>query len=150
MIQLDANLLDTGTFAWAIVQHEYAHEVDFLLLDDRARRVLAGFLGGSVWGAGVTAAQGVAHDDQTGERFADAVATAYWPSAANAIRNAPDRRREAAFRNLLGGLLGTLVHGLQPVPSAAGQTSAVAAGAAAGARYLSSLELAREAVAGGF
>ena len=30
----DAGLLDTGVFSWGIVQHEYAHQVDYFLLDD--------------------------------------------------------------------------------------------------------------------
>src|SRR5947209_12150981 len=33
-IWLDADLLNAGTFAWGVVQHEYAHHVDFFLLDD--------------------------------------------------------------------------------------------------------------------
>jgi hypothetical protein len=33
-IWLDPDLLDAGEFAWGVVQHEYAHQVDFLLLDD--------------------------------------------------------------------------------------------------------------------
>src|SRR2546423_475427 len=33
-IVLDASLLDAGTFSWGVIQHEFAHEVDFLVLDD--------------------------------------------------------------------------------------------------------------------
>src|SRR5204862_3786173 len=36
-IWLDANLLDAGKFAWGVVQHEYAHEVDFFLLNAASR-----------------------------------------------------------------------------------------------------------------
>lgn len=36
-IWLDADLLDSGTFAWGVVQHEYAHQVDFFVLDDHVR-----------------------------------------------------------------------------------------------------------------
>src|ERR1035437_5318777 len=39
-IWLDANLLDAGRFAWGVVQHEYAHEVDFALLTDATRAQL--------------------------------------------------------------------------------------------------------------
>src|SRR5438105_233781 len=48
-IWLDANLLDAGNFSWGVVQHEYAHEVDFLLLDDRTRAKLLRVLGGTTW-----------------------------------------------------------------------------------------------------
>src|SRR5258705_9511882 len=33
-IWLDADLLDAGRFAWGGVQHEYAHQVDYLLFGD--------------------------------------------------------------------------------------------------------------------
>jgi hypothetical protein len=33
-IWLEADLLDAGEFAWGVVQHEFAHQVDYLLLDD--------------------------------------------------------------------------------------------------------------------
>src|SRR5712671_513959 len=33
-IWLDAGLLDTGRFSWGVVQHEYAHQVDFGVLTD--------------------------------------------------------------------------------------------------------------------
>ena len=36
-IWLDADLLDAGTFGWGIVQHEFAHQIDFFLLDDADR-----------------------------------------------------------------------------------------------------------------
>ena len=36
---IDADSLDAGRFAWGEVQHEYAHVVDFALLDDRAQVV---------------------------------------------------------------------------------------------------------------
>jgi hypothetical protein len=36
-IWLDANLLDAGTFSWGVVQHEYAHQVDYALFDDALR-----------------------------------------------------------------------------------------------------------------
>ncbi|MGH3105269.1 MAG: hypothetical protein ACRDN6_14355, partial [Gaiellaceae bacterium] len=36
-IWLDADLLGAGVFAWATVQDEYAHQVDFYLFDDDTR-----------------------------------------------------------------------------------------------------------------
>src|SRR5664279_4646261 len=48
-IWLDANLLDAGRFAWGVVQHEYAHQVDFALLDSATRAQLHTILGGTAW-----------------------------------------------------------------------------------------------------
>src|SRR3989442_1166716 len=48
-IWLDADLLDAGPFAWGVVQHEYAHQVDYLLLDDSDRARLLRLLGGRDW-----------------------------------------------------------------------------------------------------
>lgn len=99
-IWLDANLLDAGRFAWGTVQHEYAHQVDFLLLDQSDRAQLQALLGGRDWCGEVA---GLAHDDHGCERFADTVAAAYWPSPDNtATAFAPADR----FRALLDGLLG--------------------------------------------
>ena len=50
-IWLDADLLDSGTFAWGVVQHEYAHQVDFFALDDAARALFLRELGASAGGA---------------------------------------------------------------------------------------------------
>ena len=98
-IWLDAGLLDSGRFSWGVVQHEYAHQLDFALLTDPMRAQLHTLLGGASWWSG-------SHATLDGERFADAVAWAYWPSADNVMRPAwavggsPSR-----FRALLGGLL---------------------------------------------
>lgn len=111
-ISLDAGLLDTGTFAWAVVQHEYAHQVDFLLLDDDARAALLPLLGGRAWcGPDVDAAVvGLAHAAYGCERFASTLAWAFWPSADNALKPVSARSESAAlppalFRRLLGALL---------------------------------------------
>jgi hypothetical protein len=37
-IWLSSALLDQGRSSWGLVQHEYAHQVDFFLLDDANRR----------------------------------------------------------------------------------------------------------------
>src|SRR6266536_2882161 len=66
-IWLDADLLDAGQFAWGVVQHEYAHQVDWLLLDDWQRGYLLQSLGGAGW---CTEAPGLAHGDYGCERFA--------------------------------------------------------------------------------
>jgi hypothetical protein len=108
-IWLDARLLDQGRFAWATVQHEYGHQVDFFLLDDAKRATLNAVLGGRDWCYGVA---GLAHSDYGCERFASTLAWAYWPSRDNTLR--PLSRRDEAgavaparFRALLAVLLET-------------------------------------------
>src|SRR5438876_4957232 len=64
-ILLDADLLDAGRFSWGVVQHEFAHEVDFLLLDDADRTRLQAVLGGLSW----FPSGGLAHGLITCERF---------------------------------------------------------------------------------
>ncbi|HET7571221.1 MAG TPA: hypothetical protein VFJ77_00975 [Gaiellaceae bacterium] len=81
-VWLDAGLLDSGRFSWGVVQHEFAHEVDFLLLDAAARARLAPMLGDADWwGAGYTE-----HSDLGCERFASTLAWAFWPAGDNAMR----------------------------------------------------------------
>jgi len=82
-IWLDADLLDSGRFSWGVVQHEYAHEVDFLLLDDAKRAPLAAKLGGQAWWQ--PAGPELRHGDLTSERFASTLAWAYWPSKQNSM-----------------------------------------------------------------
>jgi len=101
-IWLDADLLDAGSFAWGVIQHEYAHQVDFFLLNSAARTLLLAELGGSTWcdqGAGPSPNLGC-------ERFASTLAWAYWPSADNCMR--PARKGTMSptrFRHLLSGLI---------------------------------------------
>src|SRR6266550_6376173 len=64
-IWLDADLLHSGQFAWGVVQHEYAHQIDFLVLTDANRSVLAPVVGGTSWWG-----TGLAHGSMSGERFA--------------------------------------------------------------------------------
>jgi hypothetical protein len=82
-IWLDADLLDAGEFAWGVVQHEYAHQVDYLLLDDAERDLLLHELGGRDWCYGVP---GLAHDQYGCERFASTLAWSFWPSRENSMR----------------------------------------------------------------
>src|SRR6478752_9478040 len=79
-IWLDANLLDSGRFSWGVVQHEYAHQVDFALLDDASRAQLHSILGGSAW----SGAEG--HSNLDSERFADLVSWSYWSSSDNVMK----------------------------------------------------------------
>jgi hypothetical protein len=103
-VWLDADLLDAGSFAWGVVQHEFAHQVDDLVLDDADRAALQAALGGTAW------CSGAAHGDLACERFADLVAWAYWPSPDNVMRPAGGadeggQLAPAAFRALLARLL---------------------------------------------
>jgi hypothetical protein len=109
-IILDENILTRTLFgiryAWGIVQHEYAHQVDFLLLRPRDRKVLRRQLGGEVW---CYEQFGLAHSDHGCERFATAVAWAFWPSAENIQRpnwQAKKPLRAKPFRKLVNRLAG--------------------------------------------
>src|SRR2546423_6942463 len=113
-IWLDADLLDSGIFSWGVVQHEYAHQVDFCLLNDTRRALLAG-LGGKAWwatGATVSGAPNgtLAHAELTSERFASTLAWSYWPSRSNSMRptsvgDESAAMAPAAFRSLLAQVL---------------------------------------------
>lgn len=103
-IFLDAGLLDTGRLSWGVVQHEYAHQVDFSVLDAAGRARLQAALGGRSW------CSGAAHADLACERFADLVAWAYWTSPDNVMKpvGAADEGGQmspAAFRALLAQVL---------------------------------------------
>ena len=104
-IWLDADLLDSGRFSWGVVQHEYAHQIDFSLLTDPMRSRLAPLLGGSSWWSG-------SHDTVSCERFADAVAWAYWSSPDNVLR--PGKVATDQFRAMLAVL----------IPGASGRSTA--------------------------
>jgi hypothetical protein len=82
-IWLEADLLDAGEFAWGVVQHEFAHQVDYLLLDDAQRDLLLHELGGRDWCYSVP---GLAHDQYGCERFASTLAWSFWPSPQNSMR----------------------------------------------------------------
>lgn len=107
-VWVDSRLLDAGTFAWATVQHEYAHQLDFFALDDARRAVLRQRLGAVEWCNPIA---GIGHSAYGCERFASMVAWAYWPSQQNAYR--PQSRSDesasmpaAEFRALLTELVG--------------------------------------------
>ena len=107
-IWIDAALLDAGIFSWAIVQDEYAHQVDFFLLDDPKRQLLTRLLRGQVWCHGDR--PGLPHAAYGCERFTSMLVWAYWPVAVNAYR--PRRAADEAaamaparFRTLVSHLL---------------------------------------------
>jgi hypothetical protein len=107
-VWLDASLLDAGVFSWGTVQHEYAHQVDFFLLDDAKRTYLQTQLGGRDWCYSVS---GLVHADHGCERFASTLVWAYWQNAANTMqpRSSQDESAAmapAAFRALLTSLIG--------------------------------------------
>jgi hypothetical protein len=114
-ITLDASLLDSGRFASGVVQHEYAHQVDFFLLDEAKRARLASVLGGTTWWApGATSSMApngsLKHAQLSSERFASTLAWAYWQSPENCMRPKlagaeSGTVKPAAFRALLEKLL---------------------------------------------
>lgn len=110
-VHLDADLLDAGRFSWGVVLHEFAHQVDFLLLDDAARARLQAPLGGTGWWS-------VPHGSAAGERFAATLAWAYWPVRDNVMRpeagdDEAGAMAPAAFRALLAELLRRPAAGLR-------------------------------------
>jgi hypothetical protein len=112
-IWLDTGLLASGVFAWGPIQHEYAHQVDFFLLNDDQRAQLNSLLGGRIWShnSGAAARHGPDHASLGAERFASTLAWAYWQSPANSLK--PDSKKDesaamapAKFRALLQQMLG--------------------------------------------
>jgi len=107
-IWLDANLLDSGSFSWGVVQMEYGQQVQYTALDAQERAELTPLLGAQQW----------CYDDPSlprganaCERFAAVLAWSYWPSAANSMRPAGSSDWSAsmspkAFRTLLAQLIG--------------------------------------------
>jgi hypothetical protein len=123
-VVLDADLLDAGRFSWGTVQHEFGHQVDFLLVDDATRATLATALGGRAWY--YAGDPGAAHGEYGCERFASTLAWSYWQSPDNAMKPATTHDESAAmapaqFRALLAELIG--VH---PVAAAPANTKAFA------------------------
>ena len=105
-IYLDAGLLDTGRFSWGVVQHEYAHQVDFGLLTDSMRAALQPQLQASIWWGSLSQ-----HAELGCERFADELAWAYWQSPDNVMKpsSATDEGGQlapAAFRAAVATALG--------------------------------------------
>lgn len=107
-VWLDADLVDSGRFAWASVQDEYAHQIDFFLFDGSTRARLTADLGARDWCYGIA---GFRHSEYGCERFASTLVWAFWPSKDNAYRPSSRHDESAAmaparFRALVTGLLG--------------------------------------------
>jgi hypothetical protein len=107
-IWLDRNLLATGRFAWPTIMDEYAHQVDFFVLDGAHRDLLQQRLGASAWCYEVEA---LGHSAYGCERFSSMLAWAYWPVKDSAYRPTAADDETAAmpapeFRRLLASLVG--------------------------------------------
>jgi hypothetical protein len=118
-VYLDATLLDSGRFAWGVVQHEMGHQVDFFLFDDAKRAQLLQLLGGKDWCYSVS---GLKHSDYGCERFASELAWAYWQSPDNSMKPSSPTDEAAGmpaaqFRAVLTQLIGAPVVA-QPASSA--------------------------------
>ena len=109
VISLDSNLIDSGVFAWGLIQHEYAHQVDFFLFDDTTRTRLTQLLGAERW-CWSGSAGGREHSEYGCERFASTLAWVYWPSPDTALKPTGSAAESAAlppaaFKRLLGQIL---------------------------------------------
>jgi hypothetical protein len=107
-ISLDSELLDAGALSWGVVQHEYAHQVDFFLFDAVTRARFQTLLGAADWCYEVP---GLQHRQHGCERFASTLAWAYWQSPQNCMSPADVGGESAglapaAFRALMTSLLG--------------------------------------------
>jgi hypothetical protein len=107
-IYIDSNLLSAGRYAWAVVQDEYAHQIDFYLFDDATRATLNTHLGGKDWCYGVL---GFGHSEYGCERFASTLVWSYWPSKDNTYKPTSKDDESAAiapakFRALMTDLIG--------------------------------------------
>jgi hypothetical protein len=106
-IYLDAELLSAGRFAWAIIQDEYAHQVDFFLFTDAIRARLGQELGSRDWCYSIS---GLGHDEYGCERFASTLVWSFWQSRDNAYRPTSATDESAAmapakFRALITQIL---------------------------------------------
>jgi hypothetical protein len=107
-VWLDRRLLATGRFAWPTIMDEYAHQVDFFVLDHAHRSLLQQRLGASAWCYEVDA---LGHSAYGCERFSSMLAWAYWPSKESSYRPRSAADETAAmpaadFRRLLSSLVG--------------------------------------------
>ena len=105
-IWLDGGLLNTGRFSWGVVQHEYAHQVDFELLTDPMRAELQPLLQAPTWWGSIDQ-----HAELGCERFADELAWAYWQSPDNVMKPASatdegGQMAPIAFRAARASMLG--------------------------------------------
>jgi hypothetical protein len=82
-VWLNERLLTSGTFSWGVVLHEFAHQVDFLMLDAADRERLRTAFGVAEWFPGRARLR---HEAYGCERFASTFAWSFWPSRANSMR----------------------------------------------------------------
>jgi len=106
-IWLDTRLVGSGRFAWATIQDEYAHQIDFFRFDAATRSDLTEQLGARDWCYDV---RGLSHHEYGCERFSSTLVWAFWPSRDNAYRPTSRHDESAAmepmrFRSLVSGLL---------------------------------------------
>jgi hypothetical protein len=106
-VWLDARLLDSGRFSWGVVQHEFAHQIDFFLLTQENRAELQRLLGAKAW---CWDTSGYEHADYGCERFASTLAWAYWQSGDNCMKPASKNDESGgmtptAFRSTLTRML---------------------------------------------
>jgi hypothetical protein len=114
-VWLDTDLLRSGSFSWAVIQDEFAHQLDFLLFDDATRTKLTTALGGKAWCH--SARPGLRHDEYGCERFASTLVWSFWPSRENAYRPRGSGDESAAmapgrFRALVGTLVSQRLNAL--------------------------------------
>jgi hypothetical protein len=87
LIVLDEGVvLDTSLgarYSWGLIQHEYAHQIDYFLFQERDRAAVRRTLGGKDW---CYETAGLSHDEHGCERFADVFSWAFWPSKRNVLR----------------------------------------------------------------
>ena len=105
-ITLRADQLDQGIRSWGLVQHEYAHQVDFARFNDPLRRRLTSLLLAKTWWW----RPGIEHSRAGAERFATTLAWTYWPSRDNILRTADFYESTAMapgpFKKLMRALVG--------------------------------------------
>jgi hypothetical protein len=93
-------------YAWGLIQHEFAHQVDFFLFQQADRTAIRSVLGGKDW---CYELRGLAHDDHGCERFAEVFAWAFWPTRHNIqrldARDLAPRMKARRFRALVNRLL---------------------------------------------
>ena len=88
LIVLDESVLVDDSlgekYSWGLIQHEYAHQIDYFLLQDDDRASVRRVLGGKDW---CYEKMGLAHDQHGCERLADVVSGAFWPTQDNVLRS---------------------------------------------------------------
>jgi hypothetical protein len=106
-IWLDRRLLSTGRFAWPTIMDEYAHQVDWFVLEGADRSLLQQRLGASAW---CYESAALSHSAYGCERFSSMLAWAYWPAKDSAYRPRSADCETAAmpaaeFRRLVASLV---------------------------------------------